>query len=119
MPLFKKILPDRFNNVISGQNNVTVTISPKNNPSVQVMVGVVFASPVYSVTYTPPGSGVYLVSVYINNLVYGGGAQVINVDGPLSVVQIIGIVAGGIGAIALIIGIVILWRRKKKLYQPL
>jgi len=52
-----------FHNVISGLNNVTVSISPQNNVAVQLQVGVVFTAPVYTVTYTAPSSGVYLATV--------------------------------------------------------
>jgi len=50
---------------------------------------------------------------------YNGRPLVINVEGPLSPGEIVGIVVGCIGAIAVIIGVIVLIRRKKKLYQPL
>jgi hypothetical protein len=50
--------------VISGQNTVAVQISPQSNSNVQVAVTVVFAAPLYTVTYTPSsGSGIYLAQV--------------------------------------------------------
>lgn len=55
----------------------------------------------------------------ITGLLYNGRPLVINVEGPLSVGEIIGIVVGCIGAVGVAIGVIILIRRKKKLYQPL
>ncbi len=88
---FSLMLRDTYSNVILNQLNVTVAIA---QGATQAVVAVVFvpASSSYTVTYTCPTAGQYLMTVTEAGLSYGGDVPwPINVEGALTAGAIVGI----------------------------
>jgi hypothetical protein len=109
-------LRDTYSNVIQAQLAVTVGIA-QGSTQAKVVVSFVPATATYGVVYTCPSSGVYLMNVTAAGQT--GDPYVINVEGALTPGAIVGIVFGSIAFVALVIGVILLIRRKKRIYQPL
>ncbi len=114
---FTVVVKDSYGNVVTSQVNVTVQIS---QGTTQAAVAVAFVTGgSYTVTYMCPSTGTYLLFLSVAGQLYGQGPQVINVEGALSPGAIAGIVLGSVAGVAVIVGVILLVRRKKRIYQPL
>lgn len=111
---------DHYGNVIGEDAKVSVRIY-KNTPNAPLAVSVVYvpSTEVWSVVYTAPDSGAYELEVSVQGKVIRGGALVITVDPFLSPGIIAAIVLSCVAFVAIVIGIVLLIRRKKRIYQAI
>ena len=109
---------DFYKNIIRTELNITVRIY-LGTVFAEVQTAWTPANASWTVTYLCPKKGVYTLDLAVAGIPYGGSNLVINVGGGLSGGAIAGIVCGCIAAIALIIGGVVIWKRKKRVYQAI
>lgn len=116
---------DSFGNVVKSGAAVNCTITRNvATPSASDYVPVTSlwdaGNTTWVFTYTPPSGGQYLLSLTISGALWNGVPQVINVEGGGMAPGIIAaIVLSIVAAIALVVGVVFIIRRRNKKYQSI
>lgn len=119
---FWLVVEDKFGNVLTNQVNVNVTIyegtgTPQN--FVPTVVTYSAQNTSYVVQYTCSSSGIFTVQVTIDGTLCTSCPQIIRVGAFLTPGIIAAIVLGCVGGVGLIIGIILIIRRRKRVYQSI
>lgn len=124
--LFWVVVEDMFGNVITTGTTVNVAIvkdvaTPQPGDSIAAQANYDATNTTWVVSYTPTEGGRFRMQLSIGSQLYGGAPQILQVSGGggISGGIIAAIVLSCVAGIALVVGVVLLLRRRHKKYQSI